>query len=46
MLLTCFSFTFSWIYSIVKYGSYNPSIELLAFVASILSIKAIEGIKK
>lgn len=46
MLLTCFTFIFAWIYSIIYYGKYEPSIELLLFVATVLGVKAIEGIKK
>lgn len=46
MLLVCFSFTFDWVYSVIKYTAFSPSIELLTFVLATLGIKAVEGIKK
>ena len=46
MLLVCFTFIFTWIYSVIIYGSYNPSIELLSFVGITLGFKVLEGYKK
>ncbi len=46
MLLVCFAFIFTWIYSVVVYGYFNPSIELLTFVGITLGLKVAEGFKK
>lgn len=46
MLLTCFAFIFSWIYSIIVYGKFEPSIELLTFVGFTLGLKITEGFKR
>ena len=41
-LLVCFTFNFVWIYSTIKYGNYNPSIEIIGVVVGVLGIKAYE----
>jgi len=46
MLLTCFTFIFTWVYSIIAYGKFEPSIELLTFVGITLGLKIVEGFKK
>jgi len=46
MLLVCFTFIFTWIYSIVMYEKFEPTVELLTFVALTLGLKVTEGFKK
>lgn len=45
MLLTAFTFIFTWIYSVIVYGKFEPSIPLLSFVAFTMGVKAFEKVK-
>ena len=46
MLLTCFTFIFTWNYSVIKYGDFQPNITLLIFVGATLGVKTIEEVSK
>jgi hypothetical protein len=46
MLLVVFSFIFTWIYSVIVQGKFEPTIELLVFVSTTLGFKVLEGWNK
>ncbi|HPM21450.1 MAG TPA: hypothetical protein PLY35_09415 [Thermotogota bacterium] len=46
MLLTCFTFIFTWNYSVIKYGDFKPDITLLIFTGLVLGIKVFEDVAK